>query len=82
MSLLSIFIVIGSLFSSLLSSYAGRRWCLFLSCNGITLGLACLQFAPSHHFLLAGRILAGLSVGFALPTSYLFVHETALPSQR
>ncbi len=83
-SLLNIFVGIGACLSSALSSHRllGRRRTLALACSSIVAGMALLHLAPSHHLLLVGRALAGMGVGVAYPASFLFLHETALPTQR
>ncbi len=84
MSLLNIFAGVGALASSMLSStpHLGRRKCLFLACSLITFGMSLLHMASSHHLLFVGRAFAGAGVGIAYPASYLFIHETALPTHR
>lgn len=75
---------VGAFISSMLSSnrHLGRRKCLFLACSFITIGMALLHFAPTHHLLFVGRAFAGAGVGIVYPASYLFLHETALPTHR
>eukprot|EP00094_Tigriopus_californicus_P001466 TCALIF_01421-PA protein Name:"Similar to Tret1 Facilitated trehalose transporter Tret1 (Aedes aegypti)" AED:0.20 eAED:0.20 QI:0/0/0/0.5/1/1/4/0/494 len=49
---------------------------------GSWFGLMALHVAWSAHFLLVGRILCGFGSGLGLPTSYLFLHESAIPRHR
>ncbi len=84
MSILNVFVAVGAVASSPLSSSRrlGRRGCLFIAGSLVGLGMLLLKAAASHHLLLVGRAMAGLGVGIAYPASYLFLHETALPAHR
>ena len=83
-SLLTIFLVLGSLSSTLLTSHPklGRIGAQLMSAFVVIVGIVCLQFAKKPSELFLGRILCGIGSGLLYPASYLFLHELALPGHR
>lgn len=67
--------LIGSLASGKTSDTIGRRYTIILAALTFLLGAILMGLAPSFPFLMAGRIVAGIGVGFSLMIAPVYVAE-------
>ncbi|CAM9001010.1 unnamed protein product [Rhodiola kirilowii] len=67
--------LIGSLASGKTSDLIGRRYTIVLAAGTFLIGALLMGFAPSYMYLMAGRIVAGIGVGYALMIAPLYVAE-------
>ncbi|TKY60892.1 Polyol transporter 5 [Spatholobus suberectus] len=72
---LNVFSLIGSLASGKTSDYIGRRYTIVLSAGTFLVGAILMGLAPSFAFILSGRIVAGIGVGYALMIAPLYTAE-------
>ncbi|KAF4365426.1 hypothetical protein F8388_012791 [Cannabis sativa] len=72
---LNVFSLIGSLASGKTSDYIGRRYTIVLAATTFLIGALLMGLAPSFPFLLAGRVVAGIGVGYALMIAPLYTAE-------
>lgn len=67
--------LIGSLAAGKTSDSIGRRYTIVLSATTFLFGAIFMSLAPSFLFILIGRIVAGIGVGYALMISPLYAAE-------
>ncbi|GAB2292242.1 hypothetical protein Dimus_026491 [Dionaea muscipula] len=67
--------LIGSLASGKTSDYIGRRYTIVLAAATFFLGALLMGMAPSYPFLMAGRVIAGIGVGYSLMISPVYTAE-------
>ncbi|GAB4852585.1 hypothetical protein Ancab_016799 [Ancistrocladus abbreviatus] len=67
--------LIGSLVSGKTSDYIGRRYTIVLAAATFFIGALLMGFAPSYPFLMAGRVIAGIGVGYSLMISPVYTSE-------
>uniref|UniRef100_A0A7N1A056 Major facilitator superfamily (MFS) profile domain-containing protein n=1 Tax=Kalanchoe fedtschenkoi TaxID=63787 RepID=A0A7N1A056_KALFE len=67
--------LIGSLASGKTSDWIGRRYTIVLAAGTFLLGAVLMGFAQSYAWLMAGRVVAGIGVGYALMIAPLYVAE-------
>ncbi|PON50562.1 Sugar/inositol transporter [Parasponia andersonii] len=72
---LNVFSLIGSLASGKTSDYIGRRYTIVLASVTFLMGALLMGLAPSFLFLLAGRVVAGVGVGYALMIAPVYTAE-------
>ncbi|OUZ99952.1 Sugar/inositol transporter [Macleaya cordata] len=74
--------LIGSLLSGKTSDWIGRRYTIVLAALTFLIGALLMGLAPSYLFLLAGRVVAGIGVGYSLMISPVYTAELAPASTR
>ncbi|XP_020518230.1 polyol transporter 5 [Amborella trichopoda] len=67
--------LIGSLASGKTSDMIGRRFTIILAATTFLLGAVLMGFAPSFAFLMAGRVVAGIGVGYSLMIAPVYTAE-------
>ncbi|KAG6658468.1 probable polyol transporter 6 [Carya illinoinensis] len=67
--------LIGSLASGKTSDCIGRRYTIILAAATFLIGAILMGLAPSFPFLMAGRVVAGIGVGYSLMIAPLYVAE-------
>ncbi|GMY36023.1 probable polyol transporter 6 [Fagus crenata] len=67
--------LIGSLASGKTSDWIGRRYTIILAAATFLIGALLMGLAPSFLFLMAGRVVAGIGVGFSLMIAPVYVAE-------
>ncbi|KAL5572661.1 hypothetical protein UlMin_022258 [Ulmus minor] len=72
---LNVFSLIGSLASGKTSDLIGRRYTIVLAATTFLIGAILMGLAPSFPFLLVGRVIAGIGVGFALMIAPVYTAE-------
>ncbi|KAI4350858.1 hypothetical protein L6164_005265 [Bauhinia variegata] len=72
---LNVFSLIGSLASGKTSDWIGRRYTIVLAAAMFLIGAVLMGVAPSFAFLLAGRTVAGIGVGYALMIAPVYTAE-------
>ena len=72
---LNVFSLVGSLASGKTSDYIGRRYTIVLAASTFLIGALLMGLAPSFAFLMAGRIVAGIGVGYSLMISPVYTAE-------
>ncbi|XP_043701025.1 polyol transporter 5-like [Telopea speciosissima] len=74
--------LIGSLASGKTSDLIGRRYTIVLAAATFLAGAILMGFAPSFPFLLAGRVVAGIGVGFSLMIAPVYTAELSPATTR
>ncbi|KAL9362491.1 hypothetical protein Peur_045276 [Populus x canadensis] len=67
--------LIGSLASGKTSDYIGRRYTIVLAATTFLIGALLMGLAPSFPFLMAGRVIAGIGVGYSLMIAPVYSAE-------
>lgn len=67
--------LIGSLASGKTSDWIGRRYTIVLAAATFLLGALFMGLAPSFWFLMVGRVVAGIGVGYSLMIAPVYVAE-------
>jgi MFS family permease len=67
--------LIGSLASGKTSDCIGRRYTIILAAATFLIGALLMGLAPSFSFLMAGRLVAGIGVGYSLMIAPVYVAE-------
>ncbi|RDX95595.1 Polyol transporter 5, partial [Mucuna pruriens] len=67
--------LIGSLASGKTSDWIGRRYTIMIAAATFLIGAILMGIAPSFAFLMAGRVVAGIGVGYSLMISPVYVAE-------
>eukprot|EP00257_Ricinus_communis_P014163 XP_015571771.1 polyol transporter 5 isoform X1 [Ricinus communis] len=67
--------LIGSLASGRTSDYIGRRYTIVLAAATFFIGAILMGLAPSFTFLMAGRVVAGIGVGYSLMIAPVYTAE-------
>ncbi|KAL2342524.1 hypothetical protein Fmac_003809 [Flemingia macrophylla] len=79
---LNVFSLIGSLASGKTSDAIGRRYTIVLAASTFFIGAILMGLAPSFAFILSGRIVAGVGVGYALMIAPLYTAELSPATTR
>ncbi|KAK7319991.1 hypothetical protein RJT34_04720 [Clitoria ternatea] len=79
---LNVFSLIGSLASGKTSDCIGRRYTIVLASLTFLIGAILMGLAPSFPFILLGRMVAGIGVGYALMIAPLYTAELSPPMTR
>ncbi|KAF8388986.1 hypothetical protein HHK36_025670 [Tetracentron sinense] len=74
--------LIGSLASGKTSDWIGRRYTIVLAAATFFVGALLMGFAPSYPFLMAGRVVAGIGVGYSLMIAPVYVAEISPTASR
>lgn len=69
--------LIGSLASGKTSDMIGRRYTIVLAAATFLIGALLMGLAPSFPFLMAGRVIAGIGVGYSLMIAPLYTAEVS-----
>lgn len=69
--------LIGALASGKTSDMIGRRYTIILSAMTFLIGSLLMGFAPSYPFLMAGRVVAGIGVGYSLMIAPVYTAEVS-----
>ncbi|CAL0322187.1 unnamed protein product [Lupinus luteus] len=72
---LNVFSLIGSIASGKTSDMIGRRYTIVLAAATFLIGALLMGLAPSFPFLISGRIVAGIGVGYSLTIAPVYVAE-------
>ncbi|KDP33673.1 hypothetical protein JCGZ_07244 [Jatropha curcas] len=67
--------LIGSLAAGRTSDYIGRRYTIVLAAATFLIGALLMGLAPSFTFLMAGRVVAGIGVGYSLMIAPVYAAE-------
>eukprot|EP00268_Persea_americana_P009077 TRINITY_DN13581_c0_g2_i2.p1 TRINITY_DN13581_c0_g2~~TRINITY_DN13581_c0_g2_i2.p1 ORF type:complete len:503 (-),score=87.24 TRINITY_DN13581_c0_g2_i2:229-1737(-) len=79
---LNICSLLGSLASGKTSDWIGRRYTIVLSSALFLLGALLMGFAPSFVFLMIGRVVAGIGVGYSLMIAPVYTAELSPATTR
>lgn len=79
---LNVFSLIGSLLSGKTSDTIGRRYTIVLAAGTFFAGALLMGLAPSYWFLIAGRVVAGIGVGYSLMIAPVYTAEVSPSSTR
>ncbi|KAI9192437.1 hypothetical protein LWI28_022925 [Acer negundo] len=74
--------LIGSLASGKTSDYIGRRYTIVLAASTFLIGAIAMGLAPSFPYLVAGRVVAGIGVGYSLMISPVYTAEISPTMKR
>jgi sugar porter (SP) family MFS transporter len=72
---LSVISLIGSLSGGRTSDAIGRKWTMGLGAIVFQSGMAIMTFAPSFNYLMIGRLMAGVGIGFGAMISGVYIAE-------
>ncbi|OMO57694.1 Sugar/inositol transporter [Corchorus olitorius] len=74
--------LIGSLAAGKTSDWIGRRWTIVLAAVTFLIGAVLMGFAPSYGYLMAGRVIAGIGVGYSLMIGPVYTTELSPATSR
>ncbi|GLT86928.1 hypothetical protein SLE2022_050350 [Rubroshorea leprosula] len=80
--ILSIISLLGSLIGGKTSDLIGRKWTMALAALVFQTGMAIMAIAPSFQILMAGRLIAGVGIGFGVMISPVYIAEISPSSAR
>ncbi|KAH0449885.1 hypothetical protein IEQ34_020577 [Dendrobium chrysotoxum] len=80
--IISFYSVIGSLAAGRTSDWLGRRYTMVLAATIFFAGSILMGFATNYAFLMCGRFVAGIGVGYALMIAPVYTAEVAPASAR
>ncbi|KAJ8767158.1 hypothetical protein K2173_013555 [Erythroxylum novogranatense] len=80
--LLSIYSLVGAAFAGRTSDMVGRRYTIVVAGCFFFAGAILMGFATNYAFLMVGRFVAGIGVGFAMMISPVYTAEVAPASMR
>ncbi|KAJ0813713.1 putative major facilitator, sugar transporter, major facilitator superfamily [Helianthus annuus] len=72
---LSVISILGSLAGGRVSDAVGRKWSMGLAAIIFQIGAAIMTLAPNFEFLLIGRLLAGVGIGFGVMVAPVYIAE-------
>ncbi|GJN26018.1 hypothetical protein PR202_gb13913 [Eleusine coracana subsp. coracana] len=79
---LSFISLLGSLAGGRTSDAVGRKWTIGLAAAVFQAGAAVMTLAPSFEVLMAGRLLAGVGIGFGLMIAPVYIAEISPAASR
>jgi len=82
LGILNLYSLIGAFAAGRTSDWLGRRYTIVLSGGIFFAGALLMGFAPNYTFLMVGRFVAGIGVGYALMIAPVFTAEVAPASSR
>ncbi|XWS70670.1 hypothetical protein CRYUN_Cryun03dG0066700 [Craigia yunnanensis] len=74
--------LIGSLLAGETSDLIGRRFTIVLAAATFFIGAVLMGFAPSYAFLMAGRVIAGIGIGYSLMIGPVYTTELSPATSR
>lgn len=80
--ILNIFSLVGSCAAGKTSDWIGRRYTIVLAGAIFFAGALLMGFSPNYAFLMFGRFVAGVGVGYALMIAPVYTAEVAPASSR
>ncbi|KAE9448565.1 hypothetical protein C3L33_19537, partial [Rhododendron williamsianum] len=82
MGILNVYSLIGSFAAGRTSDWIGRRYTIVLASVIFFAGAILMGFAPNYAFLMVGRFVAGVGVGYALMIAPVYTAEVSPASSR
>ncbi|GFY95094.1 polyol/monosaccharide transporter 5 [Actinidia rufa] len=82
MGILNVYSLIGSAAAGRTSDWIGRRYTIVLAAAIFFAGALLMGFATNYAFLMVGRFVAGIGVGFALIIAPVYTAEVSPASSR
>lgn len=79
---INIFSLLGSALAGRTSDWIGRRYTIVFAAVIFFVGALLMGLAPDYWFLMGGRFVAGVGMGFALMIAPVYAAEVAPASQR
>ncbi|ERM94340.1 hypothetical protein AMTR_s00010p00243630 [Amborella trichopoda] len=79
---INVFSLIGSAFAGRTSDWIGRRYTIIFAAAIFFLGAIIMGLAPNYAFLMAGRVVAGIGIGYAIMIAPVYTTELAPASCR
>lgn len=79
---LNVVSLIGSIASGRTSDWIGRRYTIVFAASTFLLGALLMGLAPSFAFLMAGRVIAGIAVGYSLMIGPVYAAELSPATSR
>ncbi|KAJ9704832.1 hypothetical protein PVL29_003062 [Vitis rotundifolia] len=80
--ILSVYSLIGSAAAGRISDWIGRRYTIVLASVFFFIGALLMGFATNYAFLMVGRFVAGIGVGYALMIAPVYTAEVSPASSR
>ena len=78
----NLYSLIGSCLAGRTSDWIGRRYTIVLAGAIFFVGAILMGFSPNYAFLMFGRFVAGVGMGYALMVAPVYTAELAPPSSR
>ncbi|KAJ8615753.1 hypothetical protein MRB53_035125 [Persea americana] len=82
MGSINIYCLIGSTVAGRISDWIGRRYTIVIAAMIFFVGALMMAMAPNYAFLMSGRFVAGIGVGFAFMIAPVYTAEVAPASTR
>ncbi|XP_047338527.1 polyol transporter 5-like [Impatiens glandulifera] len=82
MGILNVYSLLGSAAAGKTSDWIGRRYTIVFAAGIFFAGALLMGFAPNYWFLMGGRFVAGIGVGYALMIAPVYTAEVSPASSR
>ncbi|KAJ9550177.1 hypothetical protein OSB04_014222 [Centaurea solstitialis] len=79
---LSLISILGSFAGGRISDAVGRKWSMGLAAIIFQIGAAVMTLAPTFQFLMIGRLLAGIGIGFGVMIAPVYITEISPATSR
>lgn len=80
--ILNLYCLVGSCAAGRTSDWIGRRYTIVFACAIFFVGALLMGFATNYAFLMVGRFVAGIGVGYALMIAPVYTAEVSPASSR
>ncbi|KAM7474976.1 hypothetical protein LguiB_022219 [Lonicera macranthoides] len=80
--IISLYSLIGAAAAGRISDWGGRRWTIVIAAGIFFAGALLMGFATDYAFLMVGRFVAGIGIGFAVMISPVYTAEISPASSR
>ncbi|CAL0334180.1 unnamed protein product [Lupinus luteus] len=80
--IINLYSPIGSFIAGRTSDWIGRRYTIVLACVIFFLGAILMGYSPNYAFLMIGRFVAGIGIGFAFLIAPVYTSEISPTSSR
>jgi MFS family permease len=82
LGIINIYSLIGSCLAGRTSDWIGRRYTIVLAGAIFFIGALLMGFSPNYSFLMFGRFVAGIGIGYALMIAPVYTAEVSPASSR
>lgn len=80
--IINLYSLIGSCLAGRTSDWIGRRYTIVLAGGIFFMGAILMGFSPNYAFLMFGRFIAGIGIGYALMIAPVYTAEVSAASSR
>ncbi|MED6193299.1 Polyol transporter 5 [Stylosanthes scabra] len=82
LGMINLFSLVGSCLSGRTSDWIGRRYTIALAGANLFAGAILMGFSPNYAFLMFGRFVAGIGIGYGAVVASVYIAEISPASSR